>query len=206
MLSLRNFERFCYSRGSHHPKQMKSEAIPAGIRFYRYRKEITSMGNDRDYGDSVSTRLTYFLVGAGIGAVLALLFAPKSGEELRSDIADATRKGIDKSKEAAQQLGAKASEYYDATREKAGELYDTARETAGEYYEATRERATELYDTATTKAGEVVSKTRDVASRQAGSISAAVEAGKKAYVEEKRKTELSGRTEAAPTYTPEKSM
>jgi gas vesicle protein len=153
------------------------------------------MGNDRDYGDGVSTRLTYFLVGAGIGAVLALLFAPKSGEELRSDIADATRKGLDKSKEAAQQLGAKASE-----------LYDTARETAGEYYEATRERAADLYDTASTKAGEVVKTTREAAARQAGSITAAVEAGKKAYVEEKRKTELSGRTEAAPTYTPEKSM
>jgi gas vesicle protein len=164
------------------------------------------MGNDRDYGDGVSTRLTYFLVGAGIGAVLALLFAPKSGEELRNDIADATRKGLDKSKEAAQQLGTKAGEYYETGRAKAGELYDTARETAGEYYEATRERATELYDTASTKAGEVVTKTRDVASRQAGSITAAVEAGKKAYVEEKRKTELSGRTEAAPTYTPEKSM
>ena len=164
------------------------------------------MGNDRDYGDGVSTRLTYFLVGAGIGAVLALLFAPKSGEELRNDIADATRKGIDKSKEAAQQLGTKAGEYYDTGRAKAGELYDTARETAGEYYEATRERATDLYDTATATAGQVVSKTRDAATRQAGSISAAVEAGKKAYVEEKRKTELSGRTEAAPTYTPEKSM
>jgi hypothetical protein len=48
--------------------------------------------------------------------------------------------------------------------------------------------------------------TRDAAARQAGSISAAVEAGKKAYVEEKRKTELSGRTEAAPTYKPEKAM
>ena len=153
------------------------------------------MGNDRDSGDNTSTKLTFFLVGAGIGAVLALLFAPKSGEELRSDIADATRKGIDKSKEAAQQLGAKATEYY-----------DTARETAGEYYEATREKATELYDTATAKAGEVVTKTRDVATRQAGSITAAVEAGKKAYVEEKRKTELSGRTEAAPTYKPEKAM
>ena len=57
-----------------------------------------------------------------------------------------------------------------------------------------------------TKAGDVVSKTRTAAARQAGSIQAAVEAGKKAYVEEKRKTELSGRTEAAPTYTPEKSM
>lgn len=153
------------------------------------------MGHDRDSGDNISTKLTFFLVGAGIGAVLALLFAPKSGEELRSDIADATRKGIDKSKEAAQQLGAKATEYY-----------DTARETAGEYYEATREKATELYDTATAKAGEVVTKTRDVATRQAGSITAAVEAGKKAYVEEKRKTELSGRTEAAPTYKPEKAM
>ena len=153
------------------------------------------MVNDRDYGDGISTRLTYFLVGAGIGAVLALLFAPKSGEELRSDIADATRKGIDKSKEAAQQLGTKA-----------GELYDTARETAGEYYEATRERAADLYDSATTRAGEVVTKTKDAVSSQAGSLSAAVEAGKKAYIEEKRKTELSGRTDAAPTYTPEKSM
>lgn len=153
------------------------------------------MGNDRDYGDSISNKLTYFLVGAGIGAVLALLFAPKSGEELRSDIADATRKGIDKSKEAAQQIGAKAGEYY-----------ETARETAGEYYEATRERAADLYDTASSKAGEVVARTKGAVASQAGSLSAAVEAGKQAYVEEKRKTELSGRTEAAPTYTPEKSM
>ena len=111
------------------------------------------MGNDRDSGDNISTRLTYFLVGAGIGAVLALLFAPKSGEELRNDIADATRKGIDRSKEAASQLGAKATEYYDTTKQKAGEYYDSARETAEEYYEATRERAADLYDTATTKAG-----------------------------------------------------
>src|SRR5207253_10316958 len=102
------------------------------------------MGNDRDSGDNISTRLTYFLVGAGIGAVLALLFAPKSGEELRNDTADATRKGIDRTKETAQQLGAKANEYYDTGRAKVGEVYDSARETAGEYYEATRERATEL--------------------------------------------------------------
>src|SRR5438128_4503487 len=120
------------------------------------------MGNDRDSGDNISTRLTYFLVGAGIGAVLALLFAPKSGEELRNDIADATRKGIDRSREAAQQLGAKASEVYDATRAK-----------ASEYYEATRERAAELYDTATAKAGEAAAAARDTAVRQAGSVQAA---------------------------------
>ena len=88
------------------------------------------MGNDdyrRDSGDNISTRLTYLLIGGGIGAIIALLFAPKSGQELRGDIADATRKGIDKSREAAQQLG-----------DRAGEYYQTGRERAGEYYEATR--------------------------------------------------------------------
>lgn len=42
------------------------------------------MGHDdyrRDSGDSISTRLTYLLIGGGIGAVIALLFAPKSGQE-----------------------------------------------------------------------------------------------------------------------------
>src|SRR5229473_4914957 len=126
-LSLRKLLGICYIRGSHHPG--KFERNRRSLRGLASEERVNSMGNDRDYGDSVSTKLTFFLVGAGIGAVLALLFAPKSGEELRNDIADATRKGIDRSKEAAQQLGNKAAEDY-----------DTARETAGEYYEATRER------------------------------------------------------------------
>ena len=50
---------------------------------------------------SATTKLTYLLIGGGIGAALALLFAPKSGHELRGDIADVTRKGIEKSKETA---------------------------------------------------------------------------------------------------------
>lgn len=138
------------------------------------------MGDDyrRDSGDSISTKLTYLLIGGGIGAILALLFAPKSGEELRGDIADATRKGIDRSREAAQQLG----------------------DRAGEYYEATRERASELYTQAAGKVTEVAQTAREAASRQTGTVAAALDAGKKAYQEEKRKTEMSGRIEAAPSY------
>ena len=83
--------------------------------------------------ESISNKLTYLLIGGGIGAVLALLFAPKSGQELRGDIADATRKGIDRSREA---------------------------------------------------------------SRQTGTLTAAIDAGKKAYQEEKRKTDMSGRIDA----------
>jgi gas vesicle protein len=133
------------------------------------------MGND---SDNISTRLTYLLIGGGIGAILALLFAPKSGQELRGDIAEATRKGIDKSRETAQELGQRAGEYYETTRDRAGELYATA---AG-------------------KVGEVAQTAREAATRQTNTVAAAIDAGKKAYQEEKRKTELSGRLEAAPNY------
>ena len=139
------------------------------------------MGYDeyrRDSGDNISTRLTYLLIGGGIGAILALLFAPKSGQELRGDIADATRKGIDRSREAAQQLGDRAGEYYEATRTRAGELYTQAAE----------------------RVGEVAQNAREAAQRQGGTVAAAIDAGKKAYQEEKRKTEMSGRIEASPNY------
>ena len=132
----------------------------------------------RESGDGISTRLTYLLIGGGIGAILALLFAPKSGHELRGDIKDATRKGIDRSREAAQQLS----------------------DRAGEYYEATRDRASELYTQAAGRVSEVAQNAREAASRQGGTLSAALDAGKKAYQEEKRKTEMSGRIDAAPNY------
>jgi len=139
------------------------------------------MGQDdyrRDSSDSISNRLTYLLIGGGIGAIIALLFAPKSGHELRGDIADATRKGIDRSREAAQQLG----------------------DRAGEYYESTRDRAAEIYSQAAERVGEVAQTARETAARKTGTVAAAIDAGKKAYQEEKRKTELSGRIEAAPNY------
>jgi gas vesicle protein len=136
------------------------------------------MSRDNDRRDDVATRLTYLLIGGGIGAILALLFAPKSGQELRGDIADATRKGIDKSREAAAQVGAKA----------------------GEYYDGAQKRATEIYSVATDKAGEIAEAAKAAAARQSNTISAAIEAGKRAYTEEKRRTEVSGLTEGGANY------
>jgi gas vesicle protein len=131
----------------------------------------------------MGAHLTYLLVGAGVGAVVALLFAPKSGHELRGDIADATRKGIDRTRDAATQLG----------------------ERAGDYYEGARDRASELYSAGREKAGEVATAARDVAQRRGGSFSAAIEAGKQAYHEEKRRTEVTGLPgSTAPTYYEEK--
>ncbi|MEP7147855.1 MAG: YtxH domain-containing protein [Acidobacteriota bacterium] len=137
------------------------------------------MRNEYDREDSsVTTKLTYLLIGGGIGAVIALLFAPKSGIELREDIADVTRKGLEKSKEAAAQIQDRAGEYYEVGRERAGEIYQTAQE----------------------KAGELTEKAKSAAARTANPFTAAVEAGKDAYVAEKRRNESKSITEGRPSY------
>lgn len=77
---------------------------------------------------NIETKLTYLIIGGGIGAILALLFAPKAGEELRSDIADVTRKGMNKTEELATQLSETAQTVYADTKTKAGEIYDSAKQ------------------------------------------------------------------------------
>lgn len=101
-----------------------------------------------------ASKLAIFLVGFGMGAVVALLFAPKSGRELRQDIAETTRRGMDK-----------ASETYQATRARAKELAAAGREKAAEVLEEAKETVVEKRDR----------------------LTAAIEAGKQAYREEKRK-------------------
>jgi gas vesicle protein len=73
-------------------------------------------------------RLTYLLIGAGIGAAVALLFAPKAGRELRGDIADATRKGVDYSKEGARLVGDKATHIYGQTTQKAHDIIESGKD------------------------------------------------------------------------------
>ena len=113
----------------------------------------------RDGAGDASARLAYFVIGGTIGAVAALLLAPKSGRELRGDIADVTRKGVDRTRELGTQVGARAGEYYEAASQKA----------------------------------------RETVTRRGEHVSAAIEAGRRAYTEEKRRTE-STQMEPAPTY------
>ncbi|MGH9847122.1 MAG: YtxH domain-containing protein [Blastocatellia bacterium] len=115
-------------------------------------------------------RLVYFLIGAGIGAVTALLFAPKAGSELRSDIADATKKGIDYARDTSREVS-----------ERAGDLYQTGVERASEVYQTGVERAADIGARSKEAVGDLTDRGKDLINRQKAQFSAAIEAGKQGY-------------------------
>lgn len=77
---------------------------------------------------SFGRNLSYLLIGGGIGAILALLFAPKAGDEFRKTIADAARSGMDKTGELAADLGETVHTAFDNATAKAGETYQYIKE------------------------------------------------------------------------------
>ena len=126
-----------------------------------------------DNNGNSSDKLIYFLIGAGIGAVTAMLFAPKSGSELRSELADATRKGLDYARDTGRDVGERAQEYYQTSVERAADLSSRS-----------REAVTDL-----TQRG------KDLVTSQKAQFTAAIEAGKQGYREAKQADK--GRSSAA---------
>src|SRR3990172_13284228 len=57
------------------------------------------------------TKFGYFLVGIGIGAVIGLLFAPRSGEETREYLRERYEDTRDEAKRRIQDLRERAEEY-----------------------------------------------------------------------------------------------
>ena len=72
----------------------------------------------------LAQKFMYFMIGSGIGAAIALLFAPKRGSELRGDIAEMAAKRYEETVESANQLKQRTAEYYKAAKETGSEVLD----------------------------------------------------------------------------------
>ncbi len=103
--------------------------------------------------------VAWFLAGLGVGALVGVLYAPKSGRETREDIVNSAREGADfvrvKSREAA---------------DYAGDVYEKGKQYAGEY----AERGRQQWD-------DIVDRGRGLVTDQTSRVTAAVQAGKEAY-------------------------
>ena len=66
------------------------------------------------------SKFSYFLAGIGIGSILALLFAPRSGEETREFLRERTQDGRDYVKKQGRVLRDRAEEYAEKGKGVAG--------------------------------------------------------------------------------------
>lgn len=91
-------------------------------------RETNTNCTGRSEGQSSGTanKLMFLLIGGGIGATIALLFAPKDGSAFRGDLARAGRQGLDLTREKAGQLKEQSAEVVQGLKEKASAAYDMA--------------------------------------------------------------------------------
>jgi len=111
-----------------------------------------------------------FIAGGVAGAIAALLYAPKSGRELRADI-----------KRKASNLAEEASDYVHAARTKTKDIINEGKERSDQLIAETREKAENILG----GAEKVLSGIRDRAQEEPGRVKSAFRAGVDAYKAEK---------------------
>ena len=120
--------------------------------------------------DRAGDFLKGLLIGGIIGAVVGILYAPKSGKETREEIG---RK--------AEELMAKAKEEYEQALEKSRKTYETAVSRLKKLEESAREKVGELE----AKAGTMVEKGKESLEDNKSRLKRAIDAGVEAFKEEK---------------------
>ncbi|MGH9607797.1 MAG: YtxH domain-containing protein [Terracidiphilus sp.] len=110
--------------------------------------------------------MAWFLAGLGVGALVGVLYAPKSGRETREDLVSSAKDGTEflrvKSRQAADEMSA---------------LVDKSKEQVSDYVE----RGREAVDRGRAQWEEFVERGKGFVSDQGGRVTAAVDAGRQAY-------------------------
>jgi len=116
------------------------------------------------------------LAGGAVGAILALLYAPKSGKELRAEI-----------RERADEFREEADEYLTTARSKAGDIVTEAKKRSENLISDAKRKADSLLVDAENVMKDVRQKSGPVA-EEASRVKNAVKAGVDAFREERRRS------------------
>ena len=116
--------------------------------------------------ETKSYGLAWFLAGLGVGALVGILYAPKSGKETREDLMNGAREGTEYLKVRTRQAADEVSAFVDKSKEQMTEYVDKGRE---------------AIDRGRAQWEEFVERGKNLVAEQTGRVSAAVEAGRQAY-------------------------
>jgi gas vesicle protein len=81
-----------------------------------------------EHGGNIGTAITFLLIGLGAGALVGLMFAPKSGKQMRKDL----RRKYEDARETFDEWKDEARETVEDALDRGAELAEELRETARE--------------------------------------------------------------------------
>src|SRR5208337_5198924 len=116
--------------------------------------------------DNKVNGLAWFLAGLGVGALVGILYAPKSGRETRQNLATGAREGTEYLRNRGHQVAEQVSVLVDKGKEQVGEYVDRGRE---------------VVDRGRAQWEEFVERGKNLVTDQTTRVTAAVEAGRQAY-------------------------
>jgi gas vesicle protein len=150
-------------------------SISGTIRFPVKEREFMS-------DEKQSSGFSWFLAGLGLGALLGVLYAPKSGRETREELASSAREGTEYLKQRSREAADQVNVYVDRGKTQVNEYVD---------------RSKEYVDRGKSQLNDWMNQGKQYVNEQGGRVSAAVEAGKQAY-----RTTTGTTTEPAPSQEP----
>jgi gas vesicle protein len=128
------------------------------------------MSEDTSKGQGVA----WFLAGLGVGALIGVLYAPKSGRETREDLAQGAREG-------SEYLRARGRQAADQV----GQIVDKGKEQVNQYVG----RGREVVDRGRAQWEDFVERGKNLVQDQTTRVGAAVDAGREAYQANAKPTE-----------------
>jgi gas vesicle protein len=116
--------------------------------------------------DSRINGFAWFFAGLGVGALVGILYAPKSGRETRDDLASGARDGAEYLRTRGKQVA-----------EQVGTLVDRGKDQAGQYID----RGRDAVDRGRAQWEDFVERGKSLVGEQGTRVAAAVDAGRQAY-------------------------
>jgi gas vesicle protein len=122
-----------------------------------------------------------FITGSIVGSVVALLFAPKSGKELRTDIREKSEEWWKETEDIIDRAKDKASDIINEGKKKSENLVAEAKVKV----DALIKEAEEIIDGAKSKTGEILNDGIDTINKKGERLKSAIKAGIETYKNEK---------------------
>jgi gas vesicle protein len=129
--------------------------------------------------DSNSSGFSWFLAGLGIGSLIGVLYAPKSGLETREELVAGAIGKKEYIKQRSREVGDQVGDYVERGKGQVHEYVDKGKEYVDEYVG----KGKEYVEASRDKITDVVNQGRNLVNEHAVKAQAAFEAGKQAYVE-----------------------